>query len=115
MSSPEWSLLNRVPVGITIHYMDAGIDTGPILQRCEFTDVAQCESLGDLRLRLIAFGIEQVGEVVEELVGGTIAAKPQSDLDRDNQFFVMHERLQTWAAERLMAISRPTVAGTVHG
>jgi hypothetical protein len=29
MSTPEWSLLNNVPVGITIHYVDAGIDTGP--------------------------------------------------------------------------------------
>jgi folate-dependent phosphoribosylglycinamide formyltransferase PurN len=115
MSSPEWSLLNRVPVGITIHYMDAGIDTGPILQRCEFPDMAQCESLGDLRNRLIAFGIEKVGEVVEGLVSGTIAAEPQSDLDRDNQFFVMHERLQARAAERLMASRRPGIVGTVHG
>ena len=41
MSSPEWSLLNHVPVGVTIHYMDAGIDTGPILERCEFPDVAR--------------------------------------------------------------------------
>ncbi len=32
MSSPEWSLLQGVPLGITFHYMDAGIDTGPVLQ-----------------------------------------------------------------------------------
>src|SRR6266853_1031916 len=67
MASPEWSLLNHVPVGITIHYIDAGIDAGPILQRYEFPDVAACESLSDLRNRLIAFGIETVGEVVSAL------------------------------------------------
>ena len=60
MSSPEWSLLNQIPVGITIHYVDAGIDTGPILQRCEFPDAARCESLSDLRNRLIAFGVEKI-------------------------------------------------------
>jgi methionyl-tRNA formyltransferase len=67
MSTPEWSLLNNVPVGITIHYVDAGIDTGPILQRWEFPDAAQCDSLSDLRNRLIAFGVEKVSEVVSGL------------------------------------------------
>ena len=81
MSSPEWSLLNHVPVGVTIHYMDAGIDTGPILQRYEFPDAARCESLSDLRNRLIAFGIEKAAEVVAGLDRGTISATPQSDRD----------------------------------
>ena len=115
MSSPEWSLLNRVPVGITIHYMDAGIDTGPILQRCEFPDIAGCESLSDLRNRLIAFGIAKVGEVVASLDRGTISAMPQCDLDKDNQFFVMHEWLQARAAERLTGCRLAPVAGTVNG
>jgi methionyl-tRNA formyltransferase len=61
MSSPEWSLLQHIPVGVTIHFMDTGIDTGPILQRYEFPHAPQCESLSDLRNRLIAFGIEKAG------------------------------------------------------
>jgi folate-dependent phosphoribosylglycinamide formyltransferase PurN len=101
MSSPEWSLLHHVPVGVTIHYVDAGIDTGPILQRCEYADAARCESLGDLRNRLIAFGIEKAAEVVAALDRGTISASPQSALDEDRQFFVMHEWLQARAAEHL--------------
>src|SRR5712671_1560599 len=100
MSSPEWSLLNHVPVGVTVHYMDAGIDTGPILQRYEFPDVFACETLNDLRNRLIAFGIEKVGEVVRALDRGTISAMPQSALREDRQYFVMHEWLQARAAER---------------
>jgi methionyl-tRNA formyltransferase len=123
MSSPEWSLLNRVPVGITIHYMDAGIDTGPVLQRCEFPDVARCESLSDLRDRLIAFGVAKAGEVVTGLDRGTISATPQSDRDRDRnrnrnedrQFFVMHEWLQARAAERLAKSRQAAVSGTAHG
>lgn len=115
MSSPEWSLLNHVPVGITIHYVDEGIDTGPVLRRCEFSGATQCESLSDLRDRLIAFGIENVADVVAGLDRGTISATPQSDHGRDSQYFVMHEWLKARAAERL-AKSRPTaIAGTVNG
>jgi folate-dependent phosphoribosylglycinamide formyltransferase PurN len=101
MSSPEWSLLKQVPVGITIHYMDAGIDTGPVLRRYEFSNVAWCNSLSELRNQLIVFGVEKMAEVVAALDHGAISATAQSDLDRDNQFFVMHEWLQARAAERL--------------
>lgn len=111
MSSPEWSLLNRIPVGITIHYMDEGIDTGPILDRREFPDAFKCESLSDLRNRLIAFGVERVGDVVEGLVHGTISPTPQSDLERDNRFFVMHEWLLARAAARLTAPARDSCSG----
>jgi folate-dependent phosphoribosylglycinamide formyltransferase PurN len=115
MSSPEWSLLNHVPVGITIHYVDAGIDTGPILQRCEFPDAARCESLSDLRNRLIAFGVAKIAEVVAGLDHGTISATPQSERDEDHQFFVMHEWLQAGAAERLTKHRSAAAAGIVNG
>src|SRR5262249_54136223 len=51
MSTPEWSLLCGIPLGITIHFMDTGIDTGPVLLRREFTDTEDCDSLSDLRNR----------------------------------------------------------------
>jgi folate-dependent phosphoribosylglycinamide formyltransferase PurN len=114
MSSPEWSLLNQVPVGVTIHYVDAGIDTGPFLQRCEFPDVARCASLSDLRNRLIAFGLEKAAEVIVGLDQGTISASAQSHRDEDCQFFVMHEWLQARAAERLTKSRLAAVAGTVN-
>jgi folate-dependent phosphoribosylglycinamide formyltransferase PurN len=115
MNTPEWSLLNDVPLGVTIHYVDAGIDTGPVLQRCEFPYVARCESLSDLRNQLIAFGVEKVAGVVEGLARGTIVATPQPDLDEDRQFFVMHEWLQARAAERLAQGRGAAVAGTFNG
>jgi folate-dependent phosphoribosylglycinamide formyltransferase PurN len=114
MSSPEWSLLNHVPVGITIHYVDEGIDTGPVLRRCEFPGAAQCESLSDLRDRLIAFGVDNVVAVITGLDSGTISATPQSDRARHNQYFVMHQWLQARAGERL-AKSRPSAVAGVNG
>jgi folate-dependent phosphoribosylglycinamide formyltransferase PurN len=102
MSSPEWSLLQNVPVGITIHYMDTGIDTGPILQKYELPDAARSESLSDLRNRLIAFGIEKIGEVVVALDRGAVSEIPQPHDHKDNQFFVIHEFLKARAVERLV-------------
>ncbi|MFY9742703.1 MAG: formyltransferase family protein [Candidatus Sulfotelmatobacter sp.] len=119
MSGPEWSLLKDVPLGITIHYMDSGIDTGPILQRYEHPDVACCESLADLRHRLIAFGVDKLGQVIAGLDRGTIVSTPQptpsSIRDGDNQYFAMHEWLQKHAAT-ILARHNPSVpAETIYG
>lgn len=112
MSSPEWSLLRHVPLGVTIHYVDSGIDTGPILLHREFRDANSCGSLDDLRNRMIAFGIELVGEVVAGLEAGTVPSIPQSEVDKDNQFFVMHECLKIQAARRLRGPSPIQVGPT---
>jgi hypothetical protein len=121
MSSPEWSLLKNVPPGITVHYLDAGIDTGPILQRWELPDVNRSESLTDLRNRLIAFGVSKLEDVITALDRGTMSAMPQGaspsapGSSKDNQFFVMHEWLQTRAADRLTRARPTAVTATVNG
>lgn len=101
MSSPEWSLLCGVPLGITIHFMDSGIDTGPILLRREFAAADDCDSLTDLRNRMIAEGIEFIAEAVAGLDSGTLSAVPQADREKDRQFFVMHDQLKAVAERRL--------------
>ena len=110
MSSPEWSLLCGVPLGITIHFMDSGIDTGPILLRREFKNADACDSLLDLRNRMIAEGIELIAEVIAGLDRGQISAVPQTTMERDTQFFVMHERLKAVAIRRLQAGHLKSVA-----
>jgi folate-dependent phosphoribosylglycinamide formyltransferase PurN len=119
MSSPEWSLLNGVPLGITIHFMDSGIDTGPILLRREFTGFVGSDSFSDLRNRMIANGIELIAEVIAGLECGTISAAAQDDRDKDRnddrQFFVMHERLKSIAAHRLTKLQPTSVAGKCDG
>jgi folate-dependent phosphoribosylglycinamide formyltransferase PurN len=103
MSSPEWSLLCDVPLAVTIHLMDTGIDTGPVLLQRTFEIPAQCASLTDLRNRMIAAGIEQTAEALAGLEQGSIRPKAQSDLDCDHQYFVAHGWLKTQASARLSA------------
>jgi len=101
MSSPEWSLLCGVPLGITIHFMDSGVDTGSILLRREFAGADGCDSLADLRNKMIAEGIELIAAAVAGLDRGTITAVAQADREKDRQFFVMHEQLKAVATRRL--------------
>jgi folate-dependent phosphoribosylglycinamide formyltransferase PurN len=106
MSSPEWSLLCGVPLGITIHLMDSGIDTGPIVLRREFTVPGECVSLVDLRNRMIASGIELIAEAVSSFARGAVLPAPQTNhetttYESDSQFFVMHQRLKAVAERRL--------------
>ncbi len=115
MSSPEWSLLCGVPLGITVHFMDNGIDTGPILLSRELTGADDCESLVDLRNRMIADGIELIAEAVVGLDRGTISPVPQTDRAKDSQFFVMHEQLKVVAARRLKGSRLNPVAGKRDG
>src|ERR1700688_2302177 len=114
MSSPEWSLLRRVPLGITIHLMDSGIDTGPIVLRREFTAPDECVSLVDLRNRMIAEGIELIAETVIALDSGAVTPIPQADHEKDSQFFVMHDQLKALAMRRLMKNRTNPVAGACH-
>ena len=115
MSSPEWSLLCGVPLGITIHFMDRGIDTGPVLLYREFAGAGDCDSLNDLRNRMISEGIELIAEAVAGLDRGTVSAVPQADWETDRQFFVMHERLKAAAMRRLKKGEFNPVAGRYDG
>jgi folate-dependent phosphoribosylglycinamide formyltransferase PurN len=115
MSSPEWSLLCGVPLGITIHFMDSGIDTGPVLLRREFAGADDCDSLADLRNKMIAEGIELIAEAVAGLDRGTISAVPQADREKDRQFFVMHEQLKAVTTRRLKEGRSNPVGGRCDG
>lgn len=115
MSAPEWSLLKGVPRGVSIHLMDAGIDTGPVLQRFELRNAESCNSLLDLRNRLIALGVEKAAGIVSVLQRGAISAHQQSDVEKDNQHFVIHEWLQARAAERLRSDRQPVFTEALRG
>jgi methionyl-tRNA formyltransferase len=115
MSSPEWSLLCGVPLGITIHFMDSGLDTGAILLRREFRVADDCDSLTDLRNRMIAEGVELIAEAVADLDRGAVSAVPQAEREKDRQFFVMHERLKVVATRRLKKNRLNPVVGKCDG
>lgn len=110
MSSPEWSLLKGIPPGITIHFVDAGIDTGPVFLRRSLPLSSPCDSLADLRNRLVAFGVEQLVGLISDLERGVISPQPQAETNNDHQYFVIHDRLRDVAASRLQANTRANIS-----
>lgn len=104
MSSPEWSLLLDVPLGVTIHLMDTGIDTGPILLERRLAPPPP-PALAEARARLVALGVEGLLEAIGGLASGTLRPREQAERGRDHQHFVVHERLRALAEARLKAAS----------
>lgn len=76
----EWSLLEGQPVGITLFFIDAGIDTGKRIVLREEVDISHCRSLAeakqylfDLDARYFRRGLELLrsGDVRYQLNDGT--------------------------------------------
>ena len=71
------AILNGDPVGATVHFVDAGIDTGRIVSQVE-VPVRAPESLASLQERVEAAGATALAEAVERLLaGGSLPAETQ--------------------------------------
>jgi methionyl-tRNA formyltransferase len=76
-SSVAWALHKDLPVGSTVHYVDAGIDTGPILLRRELS-VHRDESYEQIVRRVLTLSGHLMAEALEGLAVGALQAKPQN-------------------------------------
>jgi len=103
MDTLEWAILeaeDALPqVGLTLHFMDAGVDTGPIL-RHHRQELRPGESLTSVRQRLEPEMVRLVTEGVRELQRGGFQAQAQKSSE-GKQYFVIHPRLQERAAVKL--------------
>ncbi len=103
MDVVEWPLLehprDKARLGITVHYMDKGVDTGAILteQEIPFTDLQNFRAIRD---RMEPRMVDQMVKTVFGLRDGTIESRPQQVSD-GKQYFVLHPRLYEIAEGRL--------------
>ncbi len=73
----QWSLVRgERKTGVTVFWLDEGMDTGPIFTRRE-TDVDPNEDAGALMARLQKLGLEALAEALGELAAGRKRAEPQ--------------------------------------
>lgn|SRR3989338_1576238 len=89
MDLPEWAILNGEleQVGCTVHIMNAGVDTGPIL-RIYPVALRHGENIRQLRDRIEYLMCSVMVITAIDYVKGRIEAKPQAVAD-GKQFFVM--------------------------
>ena len=103
MDTLEWTLLeaeNALPrVGLTLHFMDKGVDTGPILRQ-HVEALKPGETLDAVRKRLEPAMVRLMSGGVRDLQRGELHAQVQ-ERSEGQQYFVIHPRLQARAELKL--------------
>ena len=103
MDTLEWSILeaqDKAPkVGLTLHYMDTGVDTGSILRQ-HVEELHPGDTLDAIRRRLEPAMVRLISSGVRDLQAGALQAKAQEHA-AGQQYFVIHPRLRARAAIKL--------------
>jgi folate-dependent phosphoribosylglycinamide formyltransferase PurN len=99
MNVIEWSAFYGDPVGVTVHFIDRGIDTGDILLTRELP-LEKGDDFALLRGRIQVLGIELLAECITLIEENRLLGKVQAKED-GKQYFVMHPRLAEIAQRRL--------------
>ena len=103
MDVVEWTAaegkVDDVGFGATLHFMDKGVDSGPIiLKRTIPTQPA--DDFGTIRERLEVVMVELMLEGIRGLRDGILQPQTQ-ELEDGRQYFVMHPRMKKYAERQL--------------
>lgn len=103
MDVVEWAVLEaeaKPPqIGLTCHFMDKGVDTGPILQTHPL-QVRKGDNFTAIRRRLQPLMVQLMMSTLVGLEQEALVPQPQAGHD-GRQYFVMHPRMKQLAAFRL--------------
>ena len=106
MDVVEWPILedNFEEIGMTVHFMDKGIDTGDILQ-IKKVKVESNENIKQLRERFEPIMCRQMVKVCLGYLNGRLKRIPQK-LEDGKQYFIMHPRLIKHAETKMQKYSK---------
>jgi folate-dependent phosphoribosylglycinamide formyltransferase PurN len=101
MNVAEWAALEGAPVGCTVHLIDSGIDTGPILAM-QRVDIAGCGSIAALRDAVDRAQLALLGDIVGSIAGGRMPEPLAAAEPPGPQYFQMHQDLVLILEARLL-------------
>jgi len=103
MDVVEWTAMEyaiqRTNFGVSLHYMDKGVDTGPILLVHRIQPEAH-DTFSTIRMRLEVEMVAAMLEGVQGIASGSLQPSPQA-VQEGRQYYVMHPRIKAIAEERL--------------
>jgi len=104
MDVVEWPILEDhiEQIGITVHFMDQGLDTGDILRTRQIQPHSG-ENIAELRDRIEPIMCQTLVDTCIDFLNGKIKRQPQNIL-AGKQYFKMHPFLLNIVAEKLEAI-----------
>ena len=91
MNASEWAMFHGVAPAVTVHLVDPGVDTGPVLFERP-VEVRADDSIYDVRGRAALVGVDALLDAVDDLEHGRLRPTPQ-DRAAGRQYFVMAEPL----------------------
>ena len=103
-----WPFYNNEPeyVGVTVFYLDLGIDSGPIIHQ-SLVDFEDGDWIHDGSVKAILAGVDQQVKAIGELADGTIQSHEQ-DLSIGSTFYAkdfdigeLRQVKETWGVERM--------------
>ena len=104
MDVVEWTAvegkINSVGFGASLHFMDNGVDTGPVLLKRAIAPKTGT-SFEIIRAELETIMVELMIEGVRGLQAGILAPQPQDPVV-GRQYYVMHPRIKSSAESRLL-------------
>ena len=103
MNVAEWAALEGAPVGCTVHLIDTGIDTGPILATQQ-VDIAGCNSVAALRDAVDRAQLALLGDIVGSIVDGRMPEPLAAAGPPAPQYFHMHRDLVAILEARLLGV-----------
>jgi len=102
----EWTILEGrhtdIGLGLTLHFMDRGVDTGDILLQRK-VNLRKGDTLEGIRRRLEVAMVDLMMQGVRAARDGKLNPIPQRQ-EEGKQFFVMHPRLRKAARDKLTEI-----------
>ncbi|MEN8182918.1 MAG: formyl transferase [Myxococcota bacterium] len=107
MDVVEWPLIEgrqqSVGLGVTLHLIDAGVDTGPIVEK-RAVPIRPADTMETLRTRYEPVMVELMLEGIRRVRDRTLDPSPQQPGD-GRQYFVLHPRLYQEARRRLARLA----------
>ena len=108
----EWSVFNGDAVGITVHTVDPGVDTGAILY-CERIDVAECRSIADMRRKIRTLQHRALAKCARLHLEARLPKQPQNKAD-GKQYYNMHPRLRQMVVEEKLSRGYRAIGSLSH-
>ncbi len=99
MNVAEWSIYHDDPVGVSVHVVDPGIDTGDVVST-RGVPVVRGDTLETLRVQQRRVGVDLLGRAVEAAGAGRMPRSPQ-DAAAGRQFYRMHPVLRGHVVQKL--------------
>ncbi|HUQ33764.1 MAG TPA: formyltransferase family protein [Pyrinomonadaceae bacterium] len=89
----EWSLLEGSEVGVTVFFIDTGIDTGRRILFSEEVDISHCRSIEEAKLYLFSLDAHYFRCALELLGSGDFEYK-ENDVGQGRRYYVMSRLFQ---------------------